>query len=637
MFADPMHLPLAYRQQFLISMLTVAISLLVACNSTDESIGTLTEPPGQDDEPIPEAIAFNNAVGFEVFREPHGRLPVPLKEPDAAALQEFEAGLPAPVISAPPGFDTNANNAPFFSNLKNLDVFAGDTVAIRFAPEDLDGDLPGMFYEQLPLGGAFPDNRDGSKTFRWQPLQQDVGIFRFTVVAVDAVAPGYRSSQTVLIRVSLPEDPSSIPNVAPMVESPREYTVRVNDPVVLELKGLDLNGTIPTLELPEPPVGASFVQHPVFEEVFVLKFTPTVAGEFTINVLARDSVDPNLTTTEPVNLNVLDSVDFQASGLPLRELAQNRDFKIGFAALQSFYHQPDGALYADFAAREFNIVTPENSMKMDTINPLPGRYEFAATDNLVRYAQLHDMQVHGHPLVWHRQLPEWIEQSELADREQHMSEYIQRIMERYSADIDVWDVINETVDDDGSLRGNESVWFEAMGELYIDKALQLARSIAPAATLLINEFDISMAGDKFNGLVQLVERLQARDVPLDGIGFQMHLFDNFSSFDELQDNFAVVAALGLDIFITELDVSISSGASQPSTTELALQADVYRQVAGICIQQPACKALQMWGFTDQYSFRSNFNPLPYDRSYQRKPAFQALQEILEISTPETGF
>jgi len=624
------------RRSFLCPLLP-AVLLLVGCGSSDEAdtspdqeappSGPSTQDPGADDEPVRELPVLNNAVGFDVFREPHARLPVPELPSDTAGQMEFDAGLPEPVISMPAGFDADSNSAPFFRNLANLEVLAGDIISIRFEPEDLDGSLPGMFPQKLPLGGTFEDNFDGSKTFVWQPLQEDVGILRFTVVAVDSEEPGLKASQDVLIRITLPDDPSTIPNVAPMLETLRDFTVRVNDPVVFELKGQDLNGTIPTLEVPLLPPGASFLQHPRFEEIYVLKLTPTVPGIYTLDVLVRDSVDPSLTATETVSFTVLDTVQFEGSGAPLKDLGQNRDLEIGFAALQSFYYQPDGAIYAAIAAREFNIVTPENSMKMNIINPLPGHFEFSGTDNLVRFAKLHDMRVHGHPLVWYRLLPEWIMQSDIADRERHMSDFIERIMGRYKDEIDVWDVVNEPIADNGELRQADSVWYEAMGESYIDKAMRQARLIAPSATLLINEFDISMAGPKFNGLIRLVERLQASDVPLDGIGFQMHLFSSYSSFEELRTNFATVAALGLDIYITELDVSIS-GEGSPSAAELQLQADVYRQIAQICIEQTRCKAIQMWGITDQYSFRSNFNPLPFDRAYQSKPAFQALQEAL---------
>ena len=601
--------------------LLLLTQVLVSCGGSSGGTGGSagTPAPGSDDEPIAEDAAFNTAVGFNVVREPGARLPVAETDPEITEA-EFALGLPEPVVQVPDGVDTSTNTAPFFENLQNLTVNAGDIVEVVYLPRDGEGELPGMFPEKLPQGSSFDDNFDGSKTFRWQPLQMDVGILKFTVTALDPANSLYRTSQPILIKVELPADPSTIPNVAPTLDEVIPHTVKVNDPVVFELKGIDLNGTVPTLEIPELPTGATFNQHPRFEEVFVLKFTPTSVGELSFDVLARDSVDNTLTSVESVSLTVLAEDAFERPGLALKTLGANRNVKIGFAALQSFYHRPDGAIYASTAAREYDIVTPENSMKMDYLNPEPGRYQFAATDNLVAFANANDMTVHGHPLVWYRQLPEWVTSSAVSARETHMREYITRVMGRYAESVSVWDVVNEPMNSDGSLR--ESVWFESMGASYIDIAMQHARDQSSAANLLINEFDIGFAGPKFDGLLTLIDGLQARGVPLDGIGFQLHLFTSYDQFEELRANFAAVASRNLDIYITELDVSLSGGAGT------AEQAEVYRQIVDICLQQERCRAIQTWGLTDQYSFRSIFDPLLFDRAYQAKPAYSSVQEAL---------
>lgn len=607
----------------MLGLLSLGLAGCGGSSNSDSSVST--EPPGADDAPIAEQAAFNNADGFNVVREPGPRLPVADEAADITEA-DFVAGLPEAVIEVPDGIDPSTNQAPYFVGLENIEIIAGQVLEVVFEPRDVEGDLegliPGMFPEKLPQGGTFPDNLDGTKTFRFQPLQNDVGFLKFTVTALDPANSEYTSSQSILIKVVLPANPSTIPNVAPMLDAVIPHTARVNDPVVFELKGIDLNGTVPTLEAPNLPAGGSFVQHPRFEEVYVLKFVPDTVGEFSIDILAVDSVDSALTSTETLTLNVLSEAAFERSTESLRVLAQNRDIQIGFAALQSFYHRPDGAIYAATAAREYNIVTPENSMKMDYLNPEPGRYQFAATDNLIEFAKLHDMTVHGHPLVWHRQLPTWVQNSKVADRETHMTDYISRVMGRYDQYVSIWDVINEPMADDGTLR--DSVWFESMDAGYIDKALNLARSLSADGTLLINEFDIGFSGPKFTGLMGLVDDLQVREIPLDGIGFQLHLDSKFDQFAELRANFADVAARNIDIYITELDVSLEGEATT------AQQADVYAQIVAICLEQVRCKAIQTWGLTDQYSFRSIFNPLLFDRDYQAKPAYGAVLDALTI-------
>lgn len=590
----------------------------IGCNASSDA-------PAQSspDEPVAEDSAFNTAIGFTVTMDPGERLPQLQPEPQITD-QEFEQGLPEAVVSVPDTVDPATNQPPFFIGLQNVTVEAGEMVSILFDPEDPEGDLPGMFIEKLPQGATFDDNFDGTKTFNWQPLQMDVGILRLTAVAIDPDDQSYLTTQAVLVKVTEAEDPASIPNVAPSLDPVRVFTARAGDPVVFELKGIDLNGSIPTIEIPALPDGASFNQHPRFEEIFVLKFIPTQAGELSIDVLLRDSTDPSLTANETITLNVSDDVSLQRDGERLKTLAQSRSVLIGFAALQSFYHQPDGALYASIAGQEFNVVTPENSMKMDTINPLPGRYQFAATDNLIAYAQHTDMQVRGHPLLWHRQLPDWVLETPIEDLESVMTQHINVLLDRYGNDVAFWDVVNEPINEDGSMR--ESIWFESMGESYIDKSLSQVRAMLPDSVLLINEFDIGMAGPKFDGLMQLLDRLQSRGTPVDAVGFQMHVFSSYDQFNELRANFQAVVDRGLDIHITELDVSLADG-----NASLQDQASVYEQIVSICLEFSQCRVIQMWGFTDQYSFRSIFDPLPFDRAYQSKPVYQALQSALSAT------
>ena len=579
----------------------------------------LTEPPSQDDEPVPETVNAHTATDLQLVRDPGLRIPAPIEV--ALTDADFESGpLPA-VVSVPEDVDPAQNAAPDFENLTDIEAVAGQLLEILYKPIDADGGLPGMFPEKLPLGASFDDNFDGTKTFRWQPLQMDVGINEFTVFAIDPMNNQYQTKRTIRIRVSLPDDVSTIPNVAPSLDEFVLHTVRRNDAVVLELKGIDLNGTVPRLELASELNEASFIQHPRYEEIYVLRFIPITVGAIDIQVLARDSIDASLTSINTVSLNVLAEAEFDRAGTRLRDLADARNIQIGYASLPFYYHRPDGAIYAATAASEFNLVTPENSMKMDAVNPLPGRYEFADIDNLLSFAQLNDIDVHGHPVIWHRQLPDWILDVEPATLQGHMREYIDRLMSRYKNDIGIWDVVNEAIGDNGGFR--DSIWYQAMGENYLDIAFQQARLIAPEATLLLNDFDIAINGAKADTLFTMLDDLLERNVPIDGVGFQLHVFSSFDQFNEVRENFKQVADRGLDIYITEMDVALNSGDS------LATQAQVYKSIVEVCLEQPRCRAIQTWGFTDQYSFREIFQPLMFDKDYQPKPAYEAIQSALQ--------
>jgi len=580
----------------------------------------ITENPSADDEPLPQAPELNTITSFQVVREPAPRVPFKLPEEEFTE-EDFAAGLPEAVVTVPADVDPTTNAPPFFEGLENVRVNAGEIVEIRYIPRDPEGELPGMFAQELPEGATFDDNFDGTRTLIWQTFQADIGITEFTVVAIDPANSLYRSSQTLLIAVDESEDPSNEPNIAPTIEPVTSYTVRVGDPAVVLIDGFDRNGTTPTVELLNPPSTATLTPDERDPDLQWLQVIPDEVGTVTIDVLTRDEIDPELTGLDQITLFVRPASDFERSGARLKDAASGSGVLFGSAISPVFYLQGDGGVYESVAATEYSIITPESSMKWDAMNPLPGAFTFADMDNLMRFAEVNSLSVRGHPLVWHRSLPSWVEATNPDDREVHMREFITRVMSRYRDGIDFWDVVNEPLNDaDGNIR--QSIWYEAMGESYIDTAFIQARELDPNAVLVLNEFDIGFAGPKFDGLVGLIDRLQSRSVPVDAIGFQMHVFASYDQFDELAANMAAIAERGLDIHVTELDVAMVDGSTN------AQQAAVYAGVIETCRAQPRCTVLQTWGFTDRYSFRTFLDPLYFDRSYQTKEAYGAMQDAL---------
>ena len=578
----------------------------------------LTPPPGASSEPVLETDPVSALGSVFLVRDPQGRI----VDTDAPGVTDadFEAGpLPA-VVTVLNGADVTGNTPPDFAGLDDVEAFAGELVEVLLRPVDPDGGLAGMYPERLPAGSEYRDNLDGTRTLRWRPLQPDVGIEEFTMVAVDPVEPALRTARTVRIRVRLPADQSGIPNLPPGINRVRDHVARVGDPVVVRLKGTDPNGTTPELGVENPPPGATFVAHPTEPGMRVLRFVPSVPGTLVLRVVATDVENRSLVARTTVTIDVREPEAFERPGERLRDLAPAAGVRMGYAALQGFYHRPDGALYADVAAAEYDFVTTENQLKPDLVNPLPGVYRFAAADNLVAWARTADQAVHGHTLVWHRQLPGWLKRTAPATREGHMREYIDRVVSRYRDEIPVWDVVNEVFEDDGSFR--DSIWHEAMGEGFVDVAFRQARASDPDAILLYNDYDVAYGSDKPDAMFRMLEGALARGVPIDGVGFQLHVFARFDGFEQVRRNFARAARLGLDVYVTELDVSMAEGDTE------TMQAAVYEELLSICLEQPRCRAFQSWGFTDMYSWRRQYSPLPLDAEYAAKPAYLALQERL---------
>ena len=335
-------------------------------------------------------------------------------------------------------------------------------------------------------------------------------------------------------------------------------------------------------------------------------------------------VEPDAPAAEPPRLSRFGEAP------PLRDLAAVHGLRLGFAARHEMFVMDDSALYGAIASEEYDILTPEESMKMTYLRRVPDRYEWKSSDRLVEFAEAHGMAVHGHPLIWSGQVARWIHDLDRSELPGLMREHISTLVSRYRGRIEVWDVVNEAFFPDG--RPRDSLWYQSMGEAYIGEAFRVAREHDSDATLIYNDFDIGWLNPKSDALFAwLVDELE-RGTPIDGVGFQLHLeTDDFPGVDSLRENFRRFAELGLDIYITEMDVAIDWRAD-PGTEELK-QADIYADVLRICIEQPRCRALQTWGLGDRYAWRSSSRVMPFDEDYRPKPAFRAMQRVLQEVPP----
>jgi endo-1,4-beta-xylanase len=324
----------------------------------------------------------------------------------------------------------------------------------------------------------------------------------------------------------------------------------------------------------------------------------------------------------------------------LRAAATLHHLTIGTAAASSHLSDPQ---YSQLLGSEFSQLEPENEMKFASIHPRPDTdpqpYNFVPADALVSFAQAHNMLVRGHTLVWHNQVPDWITKGnlrpdQLADA---LHRHITTVMQHYETQVYAWDVVNEAFNDDGTVRS--TVWYDApgigfagKGTAYIEQALQWAHAANPQAKLFYNDYDTEEINRKSDAIFAMATDFKQRGVPLDGIGFQMHVslgFDDPAKLTGFAQNLQRFAALGLEIHITELDIRL------PDDTEPSLkkQAKLYGEVAAICRVQPACKVIQTWGFTDKYSWIPSFFKgtgwaLLWDAGFHKKPAYYTLYGAL---------
>jgi len=318
------------------------------------------------------------------------------------------------------------------------------------------------------------------------------------------------------------------------------------------------------------------------------------------------------------------------------------------------------ARYRDTFLREFDSLTPENELKMAALQPHRGAYDFATADALVGFARRHGREVHGHALVWGLSLPLWLVNHGATDnlglrlppivlprlpgalgkglseglttltgwrRDELlsiMSAHIATVMRHFAGDVAEWDVVNEPMADDGGPA--PSVWRRFIGPDYVEHALRAARAADPKAKLFINEYGVEGPGRKLEGLVELVRGLQARNVPLDGIGLQMHSHIlGFHDQATLEWTMRRFAAMGLEVQVTEMDVGTSLQ-NVAGLDRLARQAQAYGAAARACNAVRACTRFATWGITDRLSWIGvGEAPLLFDASYRPKPAFDAVR------------
>ena len=316
----------------------------------------------------------------------------------------------------------------------------------------------------------------------------------------------------------------------------------------------------------------------------------------------------------------------------------------------------------DLAVREFNAVTAENVMKWEIIHPEPGVYDFVAADAMIDLAEENDMFVVGHTLVWHSQTPDWVfydENGELLSRDallERMRNHIHTVVDRYKGRVHGWDVVNEAIVDDGSMR--DTYWYRIIGKDFLVKAFEYAHEVDPDAELYYNDYSLEIPS-KREGAIRLVEYLQENGAPITGIGTQGHFMLDFPELEEIEKTITEFAALGIDVMVTELDIDVLPpafeymGADVSASAEMREELNPYPDALPDSVQQQLTDRYRdifeiylrhsdditrvtFWGVTDGDSWKNNWPvrgrtnyTLIFDRNWEPKPAYHAIIELAE--------
>jgi endo-1,4-beta-xylanase len=332
------------------------------------------------------------------------------------------------------------------------------------------------------------------------------------------------------------------------------------------------------------------------------------------------------------------------------------DFYLGTALSLNQINEFDSVQSA-LIAREFNAYTAENVMKSMHIHPSRDTFNFEAPDKLYALAKKNNAVVHGHTLVWHSQLSNFFKDiKDSTEMVTALTHHINTIAGRYKDRTLSWDVVNEAVEGDGSLR--KSVFLDVLGEGYLPLAFKLAAAADPKADLYYNDYSMTGA-DKRAGVIKMVKMIQATGAKIDGIGMQGHWHLDSPTIAEIETSILAYAALGVKVAITELDIDVLPNPKNVEGADISQKAEIdalnnpytkglpepvvaaqtqrYKDIFALFLKhQDKISRVTFWGVNDGDSWKNDFPakgrtnyPLLFDRENKPKSAYAAILGLKE--------
>ena len=317
-------------------------------------------------------------------------------------------------------------------------------------------------------------------------------------------------------------------------------------------------------------------------------------------------------------------------------------FPIGAAVMPSNLKGDEGELIL----RQFNSLTPENSMKMAPIHPEENRYNWNDADSIAAFAQRNGLKLRGHTLCWHNQTPQWLFKDSAGNTVtkevllQRLKDHITAVVSRYKGKIYAWDVVNEAISDKPGEYLRPSLWYQVCGEEYIVRAFEYAHAADPNAILFYNDYN-EINATKREKIYKLVKSLKDAGVPIGGVGLQGHWAINEPSRDQLDSTLKKFSDLGVKVQVTELDISVypkehnarerkaedadtsfSADKENKQIEEYKMCFELFRKYRNII------SGVTFWNVSDRHSWLDNFpvrgrkdHPLLFDKDLKPKKVF----------------
>jgi endo-1,4-beta-xylanase len=334
--------------------------------------------------------------------------------------------------------------------------------------------------------------------------------------------------------------------------------------------------------------------------------------------------------------------------------AYKKDFYIG-TALSASQIEEKNANEDALIRKEFNAITAENIMKSMFVHPQKDKYDFTMSDKFVSYGEKNKMFIHGHTLIWHSQLAPWMEKiKDSTEMKAFMKDHITTIVTKYKGRIGSWDVVNEALNEDGTLR--KSVFLTTLGEQYLTDAFKLAAAADPKVDLYYNDYN-NEAPAKRQGTINLIKKVKAGGGKVDGVGIQAHWRLESPSLKEIEESILAYSAMGLKVAFTELDITVLpnpwdlQGADVNQNFEGSAKMNPYPEKLQDAVQTQLAQRYEdifklflkhkdkisrvtFWGVHDGQSWlndwpikgRTNY-PLLFDTQLQPKKAYDSVMKL----------
>ena len=302
----------------------------------------------------------------------------------------------------------------------------------------------------------------------------------------------------------------------------------------------------------------------------------------------------------------------------------------------------------------FNQVTPENAGKWGSVQPSsPLSFSWSALDSAHEFAKENGFPFNFHVLLWGNQQPTWMAVLPPPLQLQYIENWFAAVAERYP-DLDWLQVVNEPLHDPPdclhpanlasctssgnyarALGGSNDT--DGTGWDWVLNGFRLARQYFPDTKLMINDYSITNSSAATTQYLEIIEILQSEDL-IDAIGVQGHAFSTGGDMSVHRANLDRLAATGLPIQVTELDID---GVARDGVPGDEVQLADYRRVFPTYWEHPGVEGVTLWGWRQPSHWRNAQNAPIVLSSGELKPAghwlFNYVNAIAPVIPPGQSF